>query len=31
MAKSYDELVSEAKAKTEQTDAETVHDTIGSD
>ncbi len=31
MAKSYDELVSEAKAETEQTDAETVDDAIGSD
>jgi phage shock protein E len=31
VAKSYDELVSEAKAETEQTDAETVHDAIGFD
>ena len=31
MAKSYDGLVSEAKAETEQTDAKTVHDAIGSD
>jgi phage shock protein E len=31
VAKVYDELVSEAKAETEQTDAKTVHDAIGSD
>ena len=31
MAKSYEDLVSEAKAETEQTDAETVHDAMGSE
>ncbi len=31
MAKSYEDLVSEAKAETEQTEAETVHDAMGSD
>jgi len=30
VAKSYEDLVSEAKAETEQTDAETVHDEMGS-
>ena len=30
MAKSYEDLVSEAKAETEQTDVETVHDAMGS-
>ena len=30
MAKSYEDLVSEAKAETEQTDAETVRDAMGS-
>ena len=31
VGKSYDELVSEAKAETEQTDAASVHDAMGSD
>ena len=30
MAKSYEDLVSEAKAETEQTDAASVHDAVGS-
>ena len=29
MAKSYEDLVSEAKAETEQTDAASVHDAVG--
>ncbi|HEV2745087.1 MAG TPA: rhodanese-like domain-containing protein [Rubrobacter sp.] len=31
MAKSYEDLVSEAKAETEQTDPETVHDAMGAE
>ncbi len=31
VAKSYEDLVSEAKAETEQTDAASVHDAMGSD
>ena len=31
MAKSYEDLVSEAKAETEQTDAASVHDAVESD
>ena len=31
MAKSYEDLVSEAKAETEQTDVASVHDAMGSD
>ena len=31
MAKSYQDLVSEAKAETEQTDPETVHDAMGAE